>query len=82
MTHTRMLVLTIRQGEERGMCSAALWELLRVVRDQIGTLQREKQLKYTDVEVMRVITNDRHIATQIKSDLALSVQGAARSRLP
>ena len=71
------------------MCSAAVGELLRVVRDQIGgvaiivsnkestiwrktsvkTLPREKQLKYTDVKEMRVITNDRHIAEQIKSDI-------------
>ena len=34
-THTSMLVVTIREGEERGMCSAALRELLRVVRYQI-----------------------------------------------
>ena len=72
--------MTIREGEERGMCSAALRELLRVVRDQIEerdvaiivsnkestiwrktsvkTLLREKQLKYTDVEEVRDITND------------------------
>ena len=30
-----MLVVTIREGEERGMCSAALRELLRIVKDQI-----------------------------------------------
>ena len=30
-----MLVVTIRGGEERGMCSAALRELLRFVKDQI-----------------------------------------------
>ena len=36
---------------------------------------REKQLKKTDVEKMRVITNDRQIAEQIKSDSTLSVQG-------
>ena len=34
-THTSMLVVTIREGEERGMCSAALRELLRVVNDHI-----------------------------------------------
>ena len=32
-------------------------------------------MKYTDVEEMRVVTNDRHKAEQIKSDLTLSVQG-------
>ena len=30
-----MPVVTVRESEERGMCSAALRELLRVVRDQI-----------------------------------------------
>ena len=56
-----MLVVTIRESEERGMCSAALRELLKVVRDQIeergvaivsnkeSTIwKREKQLKYTE----------------------------------
>ena len=33
-THCSMLVVTIREGEERGMCSAALRELLRIVKDQ------------------------------------------------
>ena len=30
-----MLVVTIREGEERGICSAALTELLKIVKDQI-----------------------------------------------
>ena len=34
-THPSMLVVTIREGEERGICSAALRELLRIVKDQI-----------------------------------------------
>ena len=34
-THPSMLVVTIREGEERGICSAALKELLRIVQDQI-----------------------------------------------
>ena len=33
--HSSILVVTIRKGEERGICSAALRELLRVVKDQI-----------------------------------------------
>ena len=98
-----MLVLTIRESEEKGMCSAALRELLRVVRDQIEErgvaiivsnkestvwrktsvkiVLREKQLKYTDVEEMRVVTNDIYIyiyiylAEQIKSDSTLPAQG-------
>ena len=36
---------------------------------------RERQLKYIDVEEMRDVTNDRHIAEQIKSDSTVSVQG-------
>ena len=34
--HPSMLVVTIREGEERGMCNAALRELLRIAKDQIG----------------------------------------------
>ena len=34
-THSTMLVVTIREGEERGICSAALREMLRIVKDQI-----------------------------------------------
>ena len=30
-----MLVVTIREGEERAICSAALKELLKIVEDQI-----------------------------------------------
>ena len=33
--HTSMLVVTIREGEERGICSAALKELFRIVKRQI-----------------------------------------------
>ena len=33
--HASMLVVTIRESEERGMCNAALRELLRIVKDQI-----------------------------------------------
>ena len=34
--HPSMLVVTIREGEERGMCNAALRELLRISKDQMG----------------------------------------------
>ena len=34
-TRVSMLIVTIREGEERGICSAALKEMLRLVRDQI-----------------------------------------------
>ena len=94
-THSSVLVVTIRDGEERGMCSAALREWVRVVKDQIEersvvifvlkkestiwreasvkTLLREKQLKYIDIEKMRVVTKDRHVAEQIKRDKVESV---------
>ena len=90
--HPIVLVVTIRKGEERGMCSAAMRELLRIIRDQVGegctvamvlgrksttwrraivkTLLRKRQMKYIDVEEMRV-ANDKHIAEQIKSDSTL-----------
>ena len=32
--HPSMLVVTIREGEEKGMCNAALRELLRISKDQ------------------------------------------------
>ena len=66
------------------MCSAAMRELLRIIKDQVGegcavamvlsrkstiwrraivkTLLRKRQMKYIDVEGMRVVTNDKHIA--------------------
>ena len=34
-THSSMLVVTTREGEERGIYNAALKELLKVVKDQI-----------------------------------------------
>ena len=93
--HPSMLVVTIREGEERGMCNAALRELLRISKDQMGersvvvivlskrstiwrktsmrTLIIEEQLRYIDVEEMRVVTNDKHIAEQIKTDKMESV---------
>ena len=87
-THPSMLVVTTREGEERGICSAALEEFLRIVKDQIEErgvviivtkrelatwriaslkiVLRENQLEYVDVEEMRVITNNRCAAEQIK----------------
>ena len=34
-THPSMLVVTIREGEDQGLCSATLRELWRIVKDQI-----------------------------------------------
>ena len=94
-----MLIVTIREGEERGACSAAPRELLRIVKDQIEergvaiivsnqestiwrktrvkTLITEKQLKYTDVGEMRVVTNELTDIWQNKSRATqtLSVHG-------
>ena len=89
-THHSVLVVTIREGEDRGICSAALRELWRIVKDQIEergvivvvmsresaiwkkarlkSVRRENQLKYVDAEEMRVITNNRCVAEQIKLD--------------
>ena len=35
-THTSIFVVTIREGVERGICSAGLKELLKVIKDQIA----------------------------------------------
>ena len=35
-THPSMLVVTIREGEDQGLCNAALRELWRIVQDQIA----------------------------------------------
>ena len=94
-TYSSMLVVTIREGAERGKCSASLVELLRIVKDQIEergvviivsnresaiwrdasvkTVLREIQLKYVDVEEMRVITSNRCVADKIKNDKAENV---------
>ena len=81
--------------EERGICSAALQQLLNIVKYQIEdrsvvvlvlnkesaiwkdasmkTLLRGYQLKVIDVEGMKVVTNNRCVAEQIKSDRVESV---------
>ena len=91
--HPTVLVVTTREGEEKGICSAAMRELLKIINDQVGegcavamvltrkstiwrraivkTLLRKRQMKYIDVEGMSVVTNDKHIAEQIKSDSTL-----------
>ena len=64
------------QIEERGLViivsnrESTIWR-----QASVKIVLREKQLRYTDVEEMRVVTNDRHIAEQIKSDSTLSAQG-------
>ena len=85
-----VLVVKIREGEGKGICSAVMRELLSIVKDETGeecavamvlsrkstiwrraivkTLLRKRQTKYIDVEEMRVVTNDKRIAEQIKSD--------------
>ena len=88
--HPMMLIVTIRKYEDRGICSATLRELWRIVKDQIEertvavfvmskystiwrrinmkSVMQEDQLKYVDAEGMRIITNIKHVAEQIKSD--------------
>ena len=87
-THPSVLVVSIREGEDQGMCSAALRVLWRIIKDQIEersvivvvmsresaiwqkaslkSVIRENQLKYVGAEEMRVITNNRCVAEQIK----------------
>ena len=89
-THPNMLVVTIREGEEKEICGATLRELLKIIKDQVEersvvvivlnkesamwreesmkTLLHDSQLKYVDVDGMRVATNNRCMAEQIKSD--------------
>ena len=37
-------------------------------RDSLISVMRENQLKYVDTEGMRIITNSKHVAEQIKID--------------
>ena len=89
-THPSMLVVTIREGEDQGLGSAALRELWRIVKDQIEersvvvivisrnsaiwikaslkSVMQENQMKYIDAEGMRVITNSKCVAEQMKID--------------
>ena len=86
-THCSMLVVTTGAVEERRICSivkdqieersvvvivlnkeSAIWR-----NASMKTLLRNDQLRYIDVEGMRVVTNNRCIAEQIKSDMVESV---------
>ena len=70
-THSSLLVVTLREGEEQGICSATLRELVRTIEDQDSTVEaslRHVQLKYMDVEGMRLVSNNRCIAEKIKGD--------------
>ena len=46
----------------------------------VKTLLRKRQMKYIDVEEMRVVTNDKHIAEQIKSDSTLPARECLLNR--
>ena len=89
-THAHFLVVTLREGEERGICSAALKELVEIIRDQaeersvlvlvlnresavwndssMKALLRHVQLENIDVDGTRVVTNNRCVEEQFKSD--------------
>ena len=70
--HPFVLVVTVREGEEKGMRSAAMRAVAMVLsrkstiwrRAIVKTLLRKRQMEYIDVEEMRVVTNDKHIAEQ------------------
>ena len=63
-------------------------ELLWIVKDQVVeecavamVLSRKStMMKYIDVDEMRVVTNDKHIAEQIKSDSTLSARECLLNR--
>ena len=85
-----LLIVTISEGEGQGLCSSALRELWRIVKDQIEErsvvvivisrnsaiwrnaslkfVMQGNQLKDIDAEGMRVITNSKCVAEQIKID--------------
>ena len=89
-THPTALIVTVRENEERGMCSVTLRELWRIIKDQMkermpvvvvttknsaiwrrasmGLETQKNQLEYVNVERMRIITNSKHVAEQIKID--------------
>ena len=45
------------------------------------TLLRKRKMKHIDVEEVRVVTNDKHIAEQIKSDSTLSARECLLNRM-
>ena len=46
----------------------------------VKTLLRKSQMKYIDFEGMRVVTNDKHIAEQIRSDSTLPARECLLNR--
>ena len=46
----------------------------------VKTSLRKRQMKYIDVEEMRVVTNDKHIEEQIRSDSTLSARECLLNR--
>ena len=68
-THSSMLVVTIREGEKRSVVVLVLNKESAMWKEAImKTLLRGDQMKYTDVEGMRLVTNNRYVAGQINSD--------------
>ena len=62
------------QIEERSVVIFVLKKESTIWREaSVKTLLREKHLKYIDIEKMRVVKNDRHVAEQIKRDKVESV---------
>ena len=63
-THPSMLVVTIREGEERGICSAALKELLKIVKDQI----EERSVVVIVLNTQSAIWKDASMKTLVRCD--------------
>ena len=79
-----MLVVTITEGEERGMCIATLRELLRVVRDQIEErdvtiiMSNKESIVWRKTSVKTLLREKQLKDTDVeemRGDLTLSVQG-------
>ena len=79
-THSSMLVVTIREGEKRSVVvlvlnkESAMWK-----EASMKTLLRGDQMKYTDVEGMRLVTNNRYVAGQINSDKVENVATSGKN---
>ena len=98
-----MLVVTLREGVERGICSAVLTELVKIIKDEVEersvvvlvlneeiripeilsvkALLRGDHVKCVDVEGMRVVTNNRCVSEQIKSDKKWRTSRRVESKL-
>ena len=63
-THTSVLVVTIWKGEERGICIAALQELLKIVKDQ----NEERSVAFIVLNKEPAIWKDESMKTLLRDD--------------